>query len=341
MRFKIDFGCKDAIYKQIITQIEQAVHSGTLKAGEQIPSMYELSAKLRISKETVKKAYGILVKKGLVQPRHGKGFYILDVNTSTHPRILVLFDKFHVYKQILFDALVERLNGRADITILNHNQSIDLLEHYLDDNLDYFDLYLVAPHFPLNEETQKRVVKQLSRIPYRKLILLDRLQPDFPGQYGAVYQDFENDIYDGLTEGLEPKRSIQTMRVITLPMSLYGCQIINGVKRFTKEYKSPVEFLNDIPDNIMKGDTFLLLKSQLDAGLVTLARKIQKAGLVIGRDVFIISYNEFDMNELVLGGLTTVSADFQEMGHIAADMILSRRLEKIHCPFHMNRRHTF
>lgn len=341
MRFTIDSDSKDAIYRQLVSQVEQALHSGKLKAGEQIPSMNELAAQLNISRETVKKAYGILVKKGLIQPKQGKGFYTADVNASAHPRVLVLFDKFSVYKQILFNAFAERLAGAAEITILNHNQSIDLLEHYLDDNLDNFDFYLLAPHFPLDEETQKRVMKQLARLPYRKLIMLDRLQPDFPGQYGAVYQDFENDIYDGLSEGLGPHRRTRTMRVITLPMSLYGNHIIKGVKRFTSDHAIPVEFLHEVPPTIEKGDTFLVLNSQLDAGLVALAHKIQQAGLVIGQDVFIISYNESDMNELVLGGLTTVSTDFREMGRLAADMVLTHQLEKVHCPFHMNRRQTF
>ena len=341
MRFHVQQDKQEAIYKQLVTQVEHALHAGTLKAGEQIPSMNELAAQLNISRETVKKAYGILVKKGLIQPKQGKGFYTADVNASTHPRVLVLFDKFSVYKQILFNAFAERLAGATEITILNHNQSIDLLEHYLDDNLDHFDFYLLAPHFPLDEETQKRVVKQLSRIPYRKLIMLDRLQPDFPGQYGAVYQDFENDIYDGLSEGLGPHRHTRTMRVITLPMSLYGDHITKGVARFTSDHAIPVEFLHEVPQTIQKGDTFLVLNSQLDAGLVALAHKIQQAGLVIGRDVFIISYNESDMNELVLGGLTTVSTDFREMGRLAADMVLTHQLDKVHCPFHMNRRHTF
>ncbi len=340
MQFIIDSDSKDAIYRQLVSQVEQALHSGKLKAGEQIPSMNELAAQLNISRETVKKAYGILVKKGLIQPKQGKGFYTADVNASAHPRVLVLFDKFSVYKQILFNAFAERLAGAAEITILNHNQSIDLLEHYLDDNLDNFDFYLLAPHFPLDEETQKRVMKQLARLPYRKLIMLDRLQPDFPGQYGAVYQDFENDIYDGLSEGLGRRRT-RTMRVITLPMSLYGNHITKGVARFTSEHAIPVEFLHEVPQIIEKGDTFLVLNSQLDAGLVALAHKIQQAGLVIGQDVFIISYNESDMNELVLGGLTTVSTDFREMGRLAADMVLTHQLEKVHCPFHMNRRQTF
>ena len=342
MTFKIDTNGKESIYRQLVTQVERALHEGRLKAGEQIPSMNELAAQLDISKETVKKAYGILVEKNLVVPKQGKGFYAADLQAVGRPQVLVIFDKFSVYKQILFNAFAETLSGKAEVTIVNHNQSLDLMEYYLDNYLDSFDYYVVTPHFPLDAASQARAVKQLSRIPNRKLIMLDRLQPDFPGNhYGAVYQDFENDIHEGLVQGLATSRGLPTLRVITLPTSLYGSCICKGVERFCTEYRIPVEYLNAVPEEIHPGDTFLVLNSQLDAGLVALAHAIGAAGLRIGEDVRIIAYNESEMNELVLGGLTTVSTDFAQMGRLSAGMILSRRMDRIHCPFRMNKRFTF
>lgn len=341
MKFRIQENEKESIYKQLVNQVERALHDGVLKAGELLPSMNELAADLGISRETVKKAYGILTGKGAIIPRHGKGFYAADVNSDTRPKILVIFDKFSIYKQILFNSFSETLAGAAEITILNHNQSISLLKYYLDDNLDNFDYYVVAPHFPLDAESQAMAVKQISRIPNRKLIMIDHLLPGYSGNFGAVYQDFANDIYTGLAEGYSPESRQRLLRVVTLPTSLYGGIIRGGVERFVRDHDVRCEFLTQIPDDIKPRDTFLLLNSQLDAGLVTLARKIEKLGLKVGTDVRIISYNEFDMNELVLGGLTTVSADFKEMGRLAAEMILSRRPEIVHCPFHMTRRHTF
>ena len=342
MIFKIDTTGKEPIYRQLVTQVERSLHDGRLQAGEQIPSMNELAAELDISRETVKKAYGILVDKNLIVPKQGKGFYAADLQSAGRPQVLVIFDKFSVYKQILFNAFAESLSGKAEVTIVNHDQSLDLLEYYLDNNLDHFDYYVVTPHFPLDGASQARAVKQLARIPNRKLLMLDRLQPGFPGnQFGAVYQDFENDIYEGLVQGLAISQPIRTLRVITLPTSLYGSCICKGVDRFTRERDIPVEYLQSAPETIHTGDTFLVLNSQLDAGLVSLAHVIRAAGLQIGKDVRIISYNESEMNELVLGGLTTVSTDFKLMGRIAAEMILNRHMEKIHCPFRMNKRFTF
>ena len=342
MKFKIDSTGKEPIYKQLVAQVERSLHEGRIQAGEQFPSMNELAVQLHISKETVKKAYGILVEKGLVVPKHGKGFYAADLQSSGRPQVLVIFDKFSVYKQILFNAFAETLSGKAEVTIVNHNQSLDLMEYYLDNNLDHFDYYVVTPHFPLDVASQARAVKQLSRIPNRKLIMLDRLQPGYPGNnFGAVYQDFENDIYEGLNQGLAVSPPILNLRVITLPSSLYGPCIRKGVDRFSLENGIPVEYLQSAPEIIHPGDIFLVLNSQLDAGLVSLTHVIESAHLQIGKDVRIISYNEFDMNELVLGGLTTVSTDFVQMGRLAAEMILDRHMRKVHCPFRMNKRFTF
>lgn len=342
MIFKIDGGSKEPIYKQLVAQVKRALHDGSLPAGEQIPSMNDLSAKLGISRETVKKAYGVLVENGLIVPKHGKGFYAADLEKGGRPQVLVIFDKFSVYKQILFNAFSEKIGDRADITIVNHNQSLDLLTYYLDNYLDEFDYYVVTPHFPLDSDTQAGVLKQLARIPNRKLIMLDRLQPDYPGNYGAVYQDFESDIYDGLAQGFQKGDGMNCrLKVITLPESLYGSIIRHGVERFCRDYRIPVSFYHTAPDDISRGDIFLVLNSQLDEGLVGLVRKISARNLTIGKDVRIISYNEFPMNELVLNGLTTVSTDFWEMGRLAANMVATHKLVKLHCPFRMNRRHTF
>ena len=341
MRFKIDTTGKEPIYKQLVSQVERSLHEGSLHSGEQLPSMNELAAQLGISRETAKKAYNILTERGLVTPKQGKGFYASDLHTAVKPQVLVIFDKLSLYKQILFNAFAEALTSKAEITIVNHNQSIDLLTYYLNNYLDNFDYYVVTPHFPLDEETQQRVYKQIARIPNRKLIMLDRLLPDYTGNFGAVYQDFENDIYAGLSQGQDLQIRTKRLRVITLPTSLYGAYIQNGVKQFVKEKNIPVEYLTAAPKDIHPGDTFLVLNSQLDAGLVALAHEIKTSGLKLGQEVRIISYNEYDMYELILGGLTTVSADWREMGRLAAGMIMDRHMEKIHCPFRMIRRSTF
>lgn len=340
LNINLEVGSKNPIYKQLVDQFEDAIRSGVLKPGEQIPSMNDFAAQLGISKETVKKTYVILREKGLLIPQQGKGFYVAEASNASKPRVLVLFDKLSIYKEVLYNSLAEELGDKADLTILTHNQNLDLFTYYLDNALDRYDYYVISPHFPLDEKSQAMATKLISRVPNRKLIMVDHWMQNYAGNYGAVYQDFENDVYDGLKQGLD-KLNGTSLKVIILPSSLYGPMVCKGVDRFCTEFGIPVEYIHSAPDTINVNETYLIINSQLDSGLAALARRIKKQNLEVGKDVFIISYNEFDLNEVVLNGLTTISTDFKQMGRTAAMMILNRKSWKVHCDFNMTRRGTF
>ena len=180
-KIKIDPESQTPVYKQIVGQVEQLVRSGEYPEGYLLPSMNELSATLDISKETVKKAYSILRNKGCIDAKQGKGFYVAATGTSNKLNILLLFDKLSTYKQVLFNSFAEEIGSAAEVTIRLHNQNVDLLEYYIDENLDLFDYYVITPHFPLDAATRKRVLKILTRIPNRKLIMVDYWMKELPG----------------------------------------------------------------------------------------------------------------------------------------------------------------
>ena len=337
----LDISDKAPIYKQLVEQFEEAIRSGKLKPGEQIASMNDFAMQMGISKETVKKTYGILREKGLLIPQQGKGFYVAESYLDSKPKVLVLFDKLSIYKEVLYNSLAEELGEHADLTILTHNQNLDLFTYYLDTCLDKFDYYVISPHFPLDEKTQQAAVKLISRVPNRKLIMVDHWMQNYQGNYGAVYQDFENVVYEGLKQGLDKLKDTSCLKVVTLPSSLYGSMVTKGVDRFVKEFNIPVSYSDSITGDIKPGETYLILSSQLDSGLAAFARKVKEQNLEVGKDVFVISYNEFDLNEVVLNGLTTISTDFKQMGRTAAQMIIQKKSWKEHCDFRMTHRSTF
>ena len=204
-----------------------------------------------------------------------------------------------------------------------------------------YDYYVISPHFPLDEKSQHQALKLISRVPNRKLIMVDHWMQDYSGNYGAVYQDFENDIYDGLKQGLYKLKTVSLLNIITLSSSLYGAIVSRGVERFCTENGIAFKFMESAPEEINPNEAFLILSSQLESGLAALARKIKARNLEVGKDVFIISYNEFDLCEVVMNGLTTVSTDFKQMGQAVAELILNRTISKVHCDFTMTRRASF
>lgn len=337
----IDTESKIAVYRQLVDEITSAVRDGRLKAGDIIPSMNELSDELGISKETVKRAYGILREKAVLEAHQGKGFYVADSSKKDSVSVLFLLDKFSTYKQETISGFHEESKVKTEDTILLFNQDVRLFEYFLNENLGKYDYYVVSPHFPRDKETQLKVTKLIRRIPNHKLIMIDRWMPEIPGNYGAIYQDFDNDAYNGLTQGVEKFNDVSMLKVITLPSSLYGPVMERSIRKFCKDNSLRVKFLPGVPKDICKGDVFLILNSQLDSGLLSLWENAGKAGLKVGEDYFIISYNDSPIDKMVLGGLTTISTDFKEMGREAARMINEKTMWKTHIKFKMNKRSTF
>ena len=70
------------IYEQLVGQIKNQILSGELQENEPLPSVRALSATLKISALTVKKAYDKLEEDGFVVTVHGKGTYVAPTNRS-------------------------------------------------------------------------------------------------------------------------------------------------------------------------------------------------------------------------------------------------------------------
>ena len=68
------------IYEQLINQIKNHIIKGELKENDLLPSVRALSADLKISALTVKKAYDKLEEEGFVITVHGKGTFVAATN---------------------------------------------------------------------------------------------------------------------------------------------------------------------------------------------------------------------------------------------------------------------
>lgn len=82
---RIDFRSPTAIYNQIVAQVQNRVLSGQLKPGDQLPTVRQLAAELRVNFNTVARAYRILDDLGLISTQQGRGTYIWEPETAGEP----------------------------------------------------------------------------------------------------------------------------------------------------------------------------------------------------------------------------------------------------------------
>ncbi len=76
--FQLDFRSGDPIYEQLVAQIKHMIATGTLRPGDQLPTVRQVAADLRVNFNTVARAYRILDEAEIISTQHGRGTYILD-----------------------------------------------------------------------------------------------------------------------------------------------------------------------------------------------------------------------------------------------------------------------
>lgn len=76
LHLQIDERSGVPVYRQIMDQIKYYVAGGTLRPGDQIPSIRELANAMAVNPTTVVKAYSELESDGIIEKRHGKGAFI-------------------------------------------------------------------------------------------------------------------------------------------------------------------------------------------------------------------------------------------------------------------------
>jgi GntR family transcriptional regulator len=72
----IEFNSGIPVYKQIINHVCAALASGTLKEGDQLPTLRQLHEQLEINPNTVAKAYRELELKGIIASERGSGSFV-------------------------------------------------------------------------------------------------------------------------------------------------------------------------------------------------------------------------------------------------------------------------
>jgi len=75
-RFRLDLHSGVPVYRQIIDQVRGGVASGTLKVGDQLPTVRQLAVDLAINPNTVVRAYRELELGGLLETHQGTGTFI-------------------------------------------------------------------------------------------------------------------------------------------------------------------------------------------------------------------------------------------------------------------------
>lgn len=66
----------EPLFRQVASQLNEAIISGVYQEGDQVPSTTEISTAYRINPATVLKGMNLLVDQGLLEKRRGLGMFV-------------------------------------------------------------------------------------------------------------------------------------------------------------------------------------------------------------------------------------------------------------------------
>ncbi len=320
-------------YRQIIDAISVQIKKGKLKKGDRIPSLNVLCRQYRLSQDTVLMAYNELKTKGIITSQVGKGYFIQNVQVDVGHKVLLLFDKLTAYKEDLYEAFKSTLSGQGTEQIFFHHNNLKLFQTILEGANGEFSEYVIMPM------PGKEAADLISKLPERKVYILDQGREQYRTKYPFVCQDFERDIYRILKQySKELDRYARIILAIKNQRATLR-EIAVGFRDFCIQKPFPFEITTDLRNlPVQPRDLFIVVD---DKDLEYLVRYALERNLQLGKDLGIISYNESSIKGIVATGITTISTDFGQMGKSMAGMILNSKREKIDNPFIINRRSSF
>lgn len=144
---------EDKLYQSVVDYIKEEIRNDRLTIGDKLPTERELSAKLELSRNSIREALRTLGSLGIIQSRHGSGNYLAgDINkffsesfsmitlmNKTTPREICQMRRaleiqaFTIMYQSITEQQLEQLEEMArsmDHLDVDHRTAIDMKFHH-------------------------------------------------------------------------------------------------------------------------------------------------------------------------------------------------------------------
>ena len=320
--FNIDETSGIPKYRQLINSVCHALEQGILNKGDKLASVNQICGAFSLSRDTVLLAFNDLRSRGIVISIPGKGYYIDRTDLNFDRQIFLLFDELNVFKEDLYTSFLAHLDDRTIVDIYFHHFNYQVYKELISDAAGRYSAYIIMP------ATFNNSIDIIRQLPADKVYILDRLKADL-SDYPVIYQDFEQDVYDGMMKGRELFCKY-TKLIMVFPGGKEPDERVAGFVRFCTDLRITHEIIRTVEKrNVQRGEAYLVVS---DRNLVRIVKNATAMNLQLGQDVGLVSFNDTMLKEVVAGGITTISTDFVLMGKRLSEMVLNHTRNRIRNP---------
>lgn len=279
---------------------------GDLKVGDNLKSINEASAHYNVSRDTVFKAYNELKRRGVIDSNPTKGYFV----TGEVNHVLLLLDTYSSFKQNLYHRFAANLPENYKVDLIFHQYNEQLFETIVRESIGKYSMYVVMNF------SNDHFSETLKSIPANKLLLLDFGNFE-KSEYSYICQNFNESFYNCLNEGLDLLKKYSKLTFVFPEELCHPVSSIENFKKFCIDHQFEYEIQRKESDwkGVEAGTAYLCILSE---DLVKIIKDADAAGLEIGTDIGLISYNDEAVLEVIKNGISSISVDFGLMGEKAA-----------------------
>jgi len=292
------------------------VNAGVFKLGDPMPSIQNVADSCRISKETIRQAYNILKRRGVVDSKRGRAYYTITERCGGAPNVFLMFNYFGTpHKVETLRGIMDGVGGGAKLSFFSHYKDPDTFVKTLEEAKGKYEYYVVMPL------RDAKCAEALSKLDQSKLLLID-IDIDYPGKAcPKIVQNFNENFRAILCE---LSADIKKYAGFTLTMVLNNAPEEHKIafEKFCRAEKLPHKILRRKvrPEDVKPKTVWIVFD---DGDLVEVVKTSNELGLKMKRDYALISYNDIPIKRIICGGITTISIDFFGLGRRVAEQILN------------------
>lgn len=302
-------------HEQLVHGIMDAIDEKIITQGSMLPSINSMVKELGFASKTIVKAYDELKDRGLVESKNRLGYFVINEDTEQKVKVALMIYAFHPFQEVFYNAFRKGLGENIQVDVFFHHNNIEVFETIFGNIRGKYGMYVIAP---IPHPKTKEILLQL---PQNKLLIVDRFE-DLGSKYAHITQEFEISTYMILKELSDRILEFKRMVLFFLPDSDYPVEVRRAYERFLTDFRIEGEVCTSYsPGTVKKGSVYFTIG---DGDLWSLLKDCKKQNIEVGQEVGILSYNDSPVKEIVCGGITTFSTDFEKMGLQAAKFILQK-----------------
>ena len=326
---KLNFKGEGTKVQQLTDFIQESIALNNLKAGDALPSINELSKEFSVSRDTVFKSFSDLKTRGIIDSVQGKNYFV----ASRTKNIFLLLDEYSPFKEVLYNTLIQTLPISYTIDLWFHQYNEHLFNKIISESLGKYNKYLVMNY---DNESFSDI---LNKIDEKKLLLLDFGNFEKSG-YSYVCQDFERGLYETLSSIKDELFKYEKLVFVLNRRHKHPQISKQSFANFCLDNNFEFRILDEISDktDIQNRHFYLVVKNE---DVVEIIKQARQKKMNLGTDFGLLAYNENPFYEIIENGISSIGIDWEKMGEMAAQYILTEESVQTYLPTNITLRPSF